>query len=148
MTKEPFLYRARKWALQQITSPSTQQLDRIRTTDWDALLILDACRYDMFKELVSVPVEPVTSHASATPQWIRTMSDAGEFDDVTVITGNPQYSKVDRSIPRTKRVIDRILACYWLEARNFDRRNVVAQPAVSIEGAANHQVSIRPQKCD
>lgn len=106
MTKEPFPYRARKWMLQQITSPSTEQLDRIRDTDWDVLLILDACRYDMFSELVPAPVEPLHSHASATPQWIRKMSDTGEFDGVTVVTGNPQYKKVDREIPDIIEVFD------------------------------------------
>jgi hypothetical protein len=81
--------------LQQMTKPSREQLERIQAYDWDILLILDACRYDTFEELISVPVEPVRSHASATPQWLRTSYDAGVFDDVNVVTANPQYQKVD-----------------------------------------------------
>ena len=92
---EPFLYRARKWALQQVTRQSYQQLNRIREVDWDVLLVLDACRYDTFTDIVTVSTEPIRSHASATPQWLRTMHKAGRFDGVSVVTANPQYEKVD-----------------------------------------------------
>lgn len=94
---EPVLYRARKWVLQQVTRPSREQLNRISEVDWDVLLVLDACRYDAFTDIVDVGAEPLRTHASATPQWLRTIHDEGLFDGVTIVTGNPQYEKVERS---------------------------------------------------
>jgi len=57
--------------------------------DWDVLVVLDACRYDLFQEFAprhSVydrfdSVEPIYSCGSATPEWLpKTFNDG--FDDL------------------------------------------------------------------
>jgi len=59
--------------------------------DWDVLIVLDACRYDLFREFGSRhpvyerfdSVEPVYSCASATPEWILKTFNEGHDDLVS-----------------------------------------------------------------
>jgi hypothetical protein len=56
--------------------------------EWDVLVILDACRYDLFEEFAPEhevydrfeSVEPVYSCASATPEWLSKTFDQGPAD--------------------------------------------------------------------
>lgn len=69
---------------------------RITDEDWDNLILLDACRYDMFERLHSFPgdVESRISVGSATPEFLeRTFTDETCFDTVYV-TANPMYRHV------------------------------------------------------
>jgi len=58
--------------------------------EWDVLLILDACRYDLFTEFAPTHpvfeefelVEPVYSCASATPVWLDRTFDNAPSDEV------------------------------------------------------------------
>ena len=67
------------------------------TEDWDHLLILDACRADMFEEAVGQvgdSYERRISNASATPEWIkRTFSDKS-MGDTVYVSANPWVSKI------------------------------------------------------
>lgn len=61
--------------------------------DWDFLIILDACRYDYFKEiyrdyLPAGKFEKVLSPASHTDEWVKKVfSDI--YDDIVYISANP-----------------------------------------------------------
>lgn len=93
--KEPFLYRARKWLLQKVTSARGEtQRDRLVKTDWDILLVLDACSAETLASVANWPVETVVSPASCTPQWIKSQTKTSLFDR-HVVVANPQYSKFD-----------------------------------------------------
>jgi len=71
---------------------------------WDVLVILDACRYDIFKEnyknFLSGKLEKRISVGVSTPTWLKnTFTDY--YDDIIYISGNPyinskgiDYSKV------------------------------------------------------
>lgn len=60
--------------------------------DWDNLLILDACRYDMFAELCPLDgrLESRTSRGSSTPEFLRTNFRGRKFPDTVYVNGNPQ----------------------------------------------------------
>ena len=64
--------------------------------EWDHLLILDACRADMFEEVVG-PVgeqyERVRSNASATPEWIERTFSEKRLGDTVYVTSNPWASR-------------------------------------------------------
>jgi len=69
---------------------------------FDTLIILDACRFDTF-EKIAYPylrgtLEKRWSTAYNTPRWIRYQfrSDPQCFKDITVITGNSNYSLEDK----------------------------------------------------
>lgn len=73
----------------------------ILSADWDNLIILDACRYDTFKELASdLPGEltKVKSRASATNQFLRANFSGKELYDTAYVTANPQLYRIENGI--------------------------------------------------
>jgi hypothetical protein len=59
--------------------------------DWDNLLLLDACRYDLFEEENDIPgnLRSVESRGAATPEFLRGNFDGKEFLDTVYVTTNP-----------------------------------------------------------
>ena len=68
------------------------------TRDWDNLLILDACRADMFEESLDInrfdEYESVHSIGSSSPDWMRETFVEKEFPDTVYVTANPWISKI------------------------------------------------------
>lgn len=95
-TSEQLPYRLRKWLLQRAPSKGrADQHQRIAATDWDVLLVLDACRLDVCREAVEWPVQETRTPASCTPDWLSLVAEHGLFAGSTVLTANPQYEKFD-----------------------------------------------------
>lgn len=68
----------------------------IMKEDWDNLIILDACRADIFKQLCSVDerVEEKRAIAPRTPLFIeRTFADE-QYHDTVYITSNPHVERI------------------------------------------------------
>ncbi len=63
----------------------------IMDEDWDYLIIIDACRYDMFSRFVIKDVPFVISGGSTTQEWIE-WNFNGKFDDIIYISSNPRFS--------------------------------------------------------
>ena len=65
--------------------------------DWDVLVILDACRYDMYQRVVG-PSESITSVASTSTEWMR-KTFADRYDDeiarTAYVSANPYSHKLD-----------------------------------------------------
>lgn len=75
----------------------------ILNEDWDNLILLDACRHDLFEETHKIPgdLRSVTSRGSATPEFLR-----GNFKDKTLldtvyITANPMLYRHQSDINAT-----------------------------------------------
>lgn len=69
--------------------------------DWDTLVLLDACRYDLFEEAVSdhsIPGElsKRKSMASGTPDYLTKNFGGRTFHDTVYVTANPY---VDTELP-------------------------------------------------
>lgn len=66
--------------------------------DWDNLLILDACRADMFEEAIDTSqfdeYESVHSIGSSSPDWMRQTFEGKTYPDTVYVTANPWISKV------------------------------------------------------
>ncbi|WP_266080469.1 hypothetical protein [Haladaptatus caseinilyticus] len=62
--------------------------------DWDNLIILDACRYDVFKGENYLPgqLQKRVSKASSTVGFLRQNFDGGRFHDTVYVTANPQLT--------------------------------------------------------
>lgn len=62
--------------------------------EWDNLIILDACRYDMFSrlDLPDGSLNSVVSAGSNTPEFAAANFDGGTFDDTVYVTANPQIN--------------------------------------------------------
>lgn len=70
----------------------------VMTAEWDNLLLLDACRSDLFEETADLGVfdeyRVVRSPASATKEWVETVFAGREFGDTVYVTANPYVSKL------------------------------------------------------
>jgi hypothetical protein len=76
--------------------------DPVTTEDWDNLVILDACRYDLFAEVFEespLPgiLEKRRTVQSGTPGFLSETFAGEEFHDVVYVTGNPY---VDTDLPK------------------------------------------------
>lgn len=62
--------------------------------DWDNLVLLDACRFDMFAEQSDLPgrLSKRTSAGSNTPEFLQKNFAGGNFDDTVYVTANPQVN--------------------------------------------------------
>ena len=64
--------------------------------DWDTLVILDACRADLFEEVTSInrwdEYRQVNSGSGATPVWFKRKWD-GEYGDIVYVAGTPVLSR-------------------------------------------------------
>ena len=66
---------------------------KVMEQDWDNLIILDACRYDLFAELSDLPgiLRRVVSAGSHTKEFLHANFDRGEFGDTVYVTATPQF---------------------------------------------------------
>lgn len=76
--------------------------------DWDNLILLDACRYDLFAERHSLPgrLERRQSRASNTEEFLQANFGGRDLHDVVYVTGNPQLARkeVDTSLHAVRNV--------------------------------------------
>jgi len=68
--------------------------------DWDNLLILDACRYDTFKERAGLPgvLEKRVTRSSSTPAFLYEYIDGADLRDTVYVTANPQLYKREEEL--------------------------------------------------
>lgn len=71
--------------------PADWQTIRLRERDWRVLLVLDACRWDVWNNMFACG-ERVYSHRSCTNRWIDHLGRAVDWSDVYGITANPIIS--------------------------------------------------------
>jgi len=75
--------------------------------DWDNLLILDACRYDLFKQYSDLDgeLERKTSRGSSTVEFLQGNFDGRTLNDTVYVTANPQLyrnrHRIDTEFHRT-----------------------------------------------
>ncbi|KXB06000.1 hypothetical protein AKJ51_04350 [candidate division MSBL1 archaeon SCGC-AAA382A20] len=74
-----------------------KQKKLIEKKDWDCLIILDACRYDYFKEVytdyLKGELRKVLSAGSNTTEWKKNTFDKKQ-EDIVYISANPQIRSI------------------------------------------------------
>jgi hypothetical protein len=77
-----------------LRSENTAGLD-VFDEDWDTLVVLDACRYDMFEKVnhIEGDLTAKESKASSTPEWLRANVDGRDLRDTVYVTANPQLER-------------------------------------------------------
>lgn len=83
------------------------QYDLIHNMDWRNVIILDACRYDYFKETVNenkygFQFEPVWSPGGDTGRWYTNMWVDGEYDDTILVSDSPVPWRRDNGMHQAK----------------------------------------------
>lgn len=121
--KERIDYRVQKWFTQQLTTGRTaNQFERLETIDWDLVIVLDACRVDSLRRAANWPIDTVISPASCTPQWLQQITSSGVFADTHIVSGNPQYEKIESKEETMN--IERIWETSW----DTHRQTVLPEP--------------------
>jgi hypothetical protein len=77
-------------SMSKLNKIDEKQAESIFEREWDNLIILDACRYDMFKNKFPETEERI-SLGSATPEFISKTFSNGNYEDVVYIAGNPFF---------------------------------------------------------
>jgi hypothetical protein len=115
---------------------STEGVDVVER-DWDNLLVLDACRADMFESVVDTSsfdtYDSVTSQGSSSPDWIAANFAGRDLGDTVYITANPW---VAREAPANfHRIVD-----VWsetqdeetLETTDLEDRDLSTSPSATV----------------
>lgn len=68
--------------------------------EWNNLIILDACRHDLYEEVKGEEVDSRISLGSTTAEYIKRTFSEGDFEDVVYVSANPFFSDefLDKSI--------------------------------------------------
>jgi len=67
---------------------------RVMEEGWDYLIVLDACRYDTYREVVDWEANYAISGATSTGKWLK-WTFTEKYDDVIYIAGNPHFASVN-----------------------------------------------------
>lgn len=78
--------------------------------DWDNLLILDACRYDMFADqsTLSGTLESRQSRASSTREFLNANFTEKELHDTVYVTANPQFHRHQDRLGTSFHAVDQV----------------------------------------
>ncbi|MXR52983.1 glycosyltransferase [Halovenus sp. WSH3] len=100
--------------------------------EWDQLLLLDGCRYDMFRQYNTLDgaLQATTSTATATPEFLSEIFDGKRYQDTVYVTANPihrveEWADVDLD-PVFREVID-----VWEDEWDSDLGTVPPEPMVT-----------------
>lgn len=68
----------------------------VYSEEWDNLIVLDACRYDLFTEVNSLPgvLEDRTSRGSATLEWLQNNFQGRRMHDTVYVSANGYLEKI------------------------------------------------------
>jgi hypothetical protein len=130
----------KKWVKQQvfqnIAGPAYQTLygndgQYVISKDWDNLIILDGCRYDVFREhLDELPftngdLKVHRSRGSGSLEYIQENFKGRDLSDTVLATANPFYQVVDELQFHD---VEHLWATYW----NEERETVLAEDVTSV----------------
>lgn len=99
--------------------------------DWDNLIILDACRYDLIKENnpFDSPIKEVHSNASHTVEFLKNNFKSQEMLDTVYVSASPHLAGFEDKFVHVEHV--------WKDRWNDDKRTVlpedVTEAAVELE---------------
>lgn len=110
-----------------VTGP--EQCDLL-SEDWDNLIILDACRYDVFEQLHTLPgdLSSRRSKGSATVEFLEQNFSNGPYHDIVYVTAHP-------NVPLTLGNPFHELINVWKDEWDHDLKTV--QPGPVTRAAAN-----------
>jgi hypothetical protein len=82
----------KSFATRNIEKVDEGEIDDIFESDWDNLIILDACRHDLYEE-VNGATDSRISAASSTKGFLSNNFSKGDFEDVVYVTANPHLEE-------------------------------------------------------
>ncbi|WP_137284660.1 hypothetical protein [Halorussus salinisoli] len=124
--------KARIQLARRLTSPNYETVQFL-AEDWDTLLILDACRYDLFAEHNPFEATPkkVYSNASHTREFLEQNFGSSDLPDTVYVTASPQVTNCDASFAHVEHV--------WRNHWSDEHRTVLPEAVTDAALAANEQ---------
>jgi len=103
--------------------------------DWDNIIILDACRYDMFVDAINWDgkIKKAISSGSSTREFIETTFIGRDFPDTVYVSANPQLDRFE--------VTDNFHKYYRLYENHWDNDLRTVQPDAVAEVALKAEAS-------
>ncbi len=127
---EPMLRKALAWRSSKVGAHVSQK-ELIWDGEWDALIILDACRYDAFSkvihEFLDGELKPVLSPASMTTGWLKEVWEPGTWRNVIYVSATPMVSK--REVFKGLNVGSRFLDVIEVWDRGWDENLSTVPPS-------------------
>jgi hypothetical protein len=80
--------------------------------EWDTLILLDACRLDMFQDQFPWSAEPVVSTASESWSFMETQYEGRQLHDTVFVSANPYTPKLSDG---TFHAVENLLLSDWDE---------------------------------
>lgn len=94
---------------------------------WDTLVLLDACRLDMFNDAFDWTAQPVTSTASESWRFMQTQYVGRDLYDTVYISANPHTSKIPDG---TFHAVENLLFSRWDKKKRTVTPEAVTQAAL------------------
>jgi hypothetical protein len=108
--------------------PGFDDAVRVMEKDWDTLVVLDACRADLFEQVADLgrfdDYRRVRSLGSATAEWTERNFAGGSFGDTVYVASNPHTSNLAGNAFHE-------LVEVWREAFDDDHRTVLPEPVTA-----------------
>lgn len=104
--------------------------------DWDTLVLLDACRYDLFESTSSLPgtLEKRQSKASNTVGFLKANVADRDLRDTVYVTANPQFRKIEDDLDTTFHAVVDLWDRGWDETMNTVLPETVTDAAIKTAG--------------
>ena len=121
----------------KVPFPRKTVMDR----DWDYLIVIDACRYDLFKEVYKKKSDFIISVGSRTIEWAKNTFKK-DYYDIIYVTANPVTSKF-----YLKRILKKIPFFHVEEVciYGWDRKLGTIPPS-EVTKAVSRLIKIFPKK--
>lgn len=114
--------------------------------DWDTLVVLDACRYDMFESVNQLDgtLSSQISKGSATTEWLQANFAGRDLRDTVYVTANPQLERNRENWDITlHETINVWLEDGWDEAKGTVRAETMTDAAIdAIERFPNKRLVV------
>jgi len=124
--------RSARFASQMYYSPP-RNASNFMKEDWDNLVILDACRYDLFTE-VDYPdgeLDFRVSMGSATPEFLFNIFNGETYHDTVYVTANPMYRT--KNLDNVFHYVDDVWQDFWDDDKKTVRPEAMKDASIRAE---------------
>lgn len=75
----------------RIDGVDESEVQSIHDIEYDNLIILDACRYDLYDQVVDGDVDVRITEGSSSAEYVKANFSEGAFDDIVYVSANPWF---------------------------------------------------------
>lgn len=132
------LERLKNFTLREYEDIDSSEVINLKEEEWDNLIILDGCRYDLYKELTGEEGSAI-SPGSSSSHFTSKVFGEGDWSDTVMVTANPHIDDsvfedlTDRKSEDVFHAVFRTYNEYW----NEEHRTVMPEDVLNHAKTAN-----------